>query len=141
MPYKHALTVFDGSAESENLLDMVCGIVRPHRAQLTILHVKLVPLTAALPKYDPAADPETAALLRKAEKFAEKRGVKAASAVRYARVLGSAVVAEARVCGVDLVALLAPDIQKPTPTQTLDSDIEIVLRKATCAVLLCRPSR
>jgi hypothetical protein len=39
------------------------------------------------------------------------------------------------------VALLAPDIQKPTPTQTLDSDIEIVLRKATCAVLLCRPSR
>jgi len=141
MPYKHALTVFDGSPESENLLDMVCGVVRPHRAQLTILHIKLVPLTEPLPKYDPAADPQTAALLRKAEKFAEKRGVKAASAVRYARVLGSAVVAEARICGADLLALLAPDIEKQPPNQALDSDIEIVLRKATCAVMLCRPSR
>jgi len=139
MPYHHVLTVYDGTPESENLLDMVCRIVRPHRARLTILLVKLVPLTKPLPGYEPGAEPEMAALVGQAEQFADKRGVKAASAVRYARALGAAVVSEARTRGVDLVALLAPDMEALQSESGSAADIDFVLSKSTCAVMLCRP--
>jgi len=98
-----------------------------------------VPLTEPLPVYQAGADPEIDALVARAEKLAEKRGVKAASAVRYGRTLGGAVLAEARVCGVDLLAMLAPDAEALQTQGGLGTDIENVLRKATCAVIICRP--
>jgi nucleotide-binding universal stress UspA family protein len=139
MPFTHVLTVYDGTPESEDLLDMVCRIVRPHHARLTILIVKVVPLTEPLPDYEAGADAEMDDLVSRAEKFADKRKVKAASAVRYARALGAAVVAEVRTRGVDLVALLAPDIETLLSDREAGADTDFVLRKATCAVMLCRP--
>lgn len=139
MPYHHLLTVYDGTPESEDLLDMVCRIARPHRARLTILIVKLVPRTKALPAYQPAVAPEIDQLVARAEQFADKRGVKAASAVRYSRSLGAAVVEEARTRGVDLIALLAPDMETLQSDSSAGADTDLVLRKATCAVMLCRP--
>ncbi|HUT74400.1 MAG TPA: universal stress protein [Armatimonadota bacterium] len=142
MPYAHAMTVYDGTPAADDVLDMVCRIVRPHRAQLTILHVKLVPLKEPLPRYEPGKDAETDDLVARAERLADSRGVKAASAVRYARALGAVVVSEARVRGVDLLALLAPDVVDRTPAgRCISPDLETVLRRATCAVMLCRPSR
>jgi len=136
MPYEHVLTVYDGTPESDDLLDMVCRIAKPQRARLTILIVRTVPLTKPLPQYAAGVNAELDALAQQAEKFADKRGVKAATAVRYARALGAAVVSEARTRGVDLVALLMPDVDSLT---TSDSDIDKVLRQATGAVMLCRP--
>ena len=142
MPYRHVMTVYDGSPGSADLLDMVCRIVRPHKAQLTILHVKFVPRKDPLPIQEPGRDPAVDAEVSEAERFAERRGVKAASAVRYARALGTAVVSEARVRGVDLLALLAPDVADTAPVERcLGPDLDTVLRHATCAVMLCRPSR
>jgi len=141
MPYRHVVTVYDGTPESDELLDMVCRIARPHRVQLTILHLKLVPLKEPLPGYVPGEDPEADALVAKAEKLADSRGVKAASVVAYVRARGAAIVAQARICGADLVALLVPDIDKMPSDRPLGPDIEIVLRRATCAVMLCRPAR
>jgi nucleotide-binding universal stress UspA family protein len=141
MAYRHVLTIYDGSTEAEDLLDMVCRIVKPHRAKLTILLVPIVPHTESLPQYEPDKDPRTDALISRAERFAEKRGVRAAHAVRYARALGPAVVEEARAHGVDLLALLAPDPQRLPTEEGLDTDTETVLREAACAVMLCRPSR
>ena len=141
MPYHHVLTIYDGTPESVNLLDMVCRIVRPHRARLTILAVKIVPLTKPLPVHQPGADPEVDALAAQAEKTAERLGVRAATAVRYARALGPAVVSEARVRGVDLIALLAPDLDRIPWEEGMAHEVETVLRQATCGVMLCRPSR
>jgi nucleotide-binding universal stress UspA family protein len=141
MPYAHALTVYDGTPEADDVLDMVCRIVRPHRARLTILIVRIVPHTQPLPQYDPGKDPDTDALVSRAESLADKRKVKAAHAIRYARALGPAVVAEARAHGVDLVALLAPDPERLPTVEGLDPDTETVLKEAACAVMLCRPSR
>ena len=142
MAYRHAMVVYDGTPAADELLDMVCRIVRPHRAQLTILYVILVPLTEPLPKYAPDQDPEADALVGRAEKLADSRGVKAASAVRYGRTLGPAVVSEARAHGADLLALLAPDVVDRTSAgRCVSPDLETVLRRATCAVMLCRPSR
>lgn len=139
MPYEHLLTVFDGTPESEDLLDMVCRIAKPSRSRLTILIVKVVPLIQPLSQYVSGKDPGTDKMVAYAEKFAEKRGVKAATAVRYARALGTAVISEVRVRGVDLVALLAPDIGTLTSESTSAVDIDNVLHHATCAVMLCRP--
>jgi nucleotide-binding universal stress UspA family protein len=142
MPYAHAMVVYDGTPAADDLLDMVCRIVRPHRAQLTILYVKFVSLQEALPKYEPGSDPETDALVSRAGKLADSRGVKAAYAVRYARKLGAAVVSEVRTRGVDLLALLAPDaVDRTAAGRCISPDLETVLRHATCAVMLCRPSR
>lgn len=141
MPYRHVVTVYDGTPESDDLLDMVCRIARPHRARLTILHVKLVPLKQPLPTYRPGADPDMDQQVSQAEKLADGRGVKAASVVRYARAVGPAIVSEARVCCADLVALLVPDIDKAPAERCLGPDLETVLRRATCAVMLCRPAR
>jgi len=141
MPYTHALTVYDGTPEADDLLEMVCRIVRPHRAKLTILLVRLVPLTQPLPEYGAGEDAETDALVARANKLADRLRVKSAHAVRYARSLGSVVVAEARAHGVDLVALLAPDPDRLPTVEGLEPDTEIVLREATCAVMLCRPGR
>jgi nucleotide-binding universal stress UspA family protein len=141
MPYRHVLTVYDGTPESDDLLDMVCRIARPHHAELTILHVRLIPLAEPLPTYQAGADAELDAMISRAEKFGDKRGVKAASAVRYGRTLGAAVVEEARVRGVDLIALLAHDVDRLQSDHSLSADIETVLRRATCAVIFCRPKR
>jgi nucleotide-binding universal stress UspA family protein len=142
MPYRHVMTIYDGSPGSADLLDMVCRIVRPHRAQLTIVHVKSVPRKDPLPIHEPGRDAAVDAEVAEAERFAERRGVRAASGVRYARALGPAVVSEARVRGVDLLALLAPDVVDAAPAERcLGPDLETVLRHATCAVMLCRPSR
>ena len=140
MPYQHALTVYDGTTESDDLLDMVCRIVKPQRAKLTILIIKSVPRSKALPTYQPGADPEIDRLMHQAEQFADKRGVKAASAVRYGRSVGSVVVDEARTRGVDLIALLAPDLDALQSATGAGADVDTVLRKATSAVMLCRPN-
>jgi len=139
--YNHILTVYDGTTESEDLLDMVCRIVRAHRGQLTILHVKLVPFAQPLPTWQPGADSEVDSLVSTAERFADRRGVRAASAVRYARELGAAVVAEARSRGADLIALLAPSIDQLLSDRSFGSGIEPLLRRAACAVILFRPAR
>lgn len=140
MPYEHLLTVYDGTPESEDLLDMVCRIAKPSRSRLTILIVKPVPRAQPLPRYTAGAEPKIDAMVSRAERFAEKRGVKAATAVRYARALGTAVVSEARVRGVDLLAVLAPDITTLTSENTAAADIDTILHHATCAVMLCRPA-
>ena len=111
MPYEHVLTVYDGSTHSEEVLDMVCRIVRPHHARLTILIVKIVPLTEELPTYKLGADPEIDELVKRAETRAGSLRVNAAISVRYARALGPTVVSEARLHGVDLVALSVPDLE------------------------------
>jgi nucleotide-binding universal stress UspA family protein len=139
MPYRHVLTVYDGRHQSEEVLDMVCRIVRPHRARLTILYAKLVPLTEPLPEYKPGADAETDALVARAERIAEDRGVVAAYAVRYARTMGAAVVTEARVRGVDLVALAMPEAGQHDSGHRVE--IHHILDHLHCAIMLCRPSR
>lgn len=141
MAYNNIMAVYDGTAAADDLLDMVCRIARAHRARLTILHIDLVPLQQPLPAYQPGADDAIDALVAKGEKLADGRGVKAASAVRYARAVGAAVIAEARVRGIDLVALLVPPQDKLPPDRCLTTDIEIVLHRLGCSVLLCRPAR
>ncbi len=138
-PFTHGLAIYDGSARSREALDFVCRIVRPHKARLTILHVKLVPLTEPLRTYREGDDPATDALVSEAERFAEERGVQAAWAVRYARTLSGAVISETRVRGVDLVALAIPDFADPEAPRT--TEILNILDKVNCAVMLCRPSR
>jgi hypothetical protein len=133
--------VYDGTPDGDDLLDIVCHIAREHRAQLTILHVKLVPLTKALPKYALGADAEMDSLVARAERLAGKCKVRAASVVRYARALGVGVVAEARVRGIDLLAILAPDMESQTSGRCISADLETILQKIICAVLLCRPVR
>ena len=141
MPYEHVLTVYDGTQESEDVLDMVCRIVRPHRARLTILILKLVPLTEELPTYRSGEHPEVDTLVKRAESFADARRVRAATSVLYARSLGASVVAEARLHSVDLVALAVPDLERLPSERAAHEDLRAVLRQTTCAVLLCRPGR
>jgi len=141
MPYQHVLTVYDGSPQSEEVLDMVCRIVRPHRARLTVLIVKIVPLTEELPTYIQGADPEIDALVTRADRFAHERKVNIATSVRYARALGPAVVSESRLYGTDLVALSVPDLELLPSEGVHHNDVRMVLRQTTCAVLLCRPGR
>jgi nucleotide-binding universal stress UspA family protein len=141
MPFANILAVYDGTPGSDDLLDMVCRIARAHRARLTVLHVKLVPLKEPLPRYAAGIDPEMDALVSNAEKLADSRGVKAASAVRYARAVGAAVLNEVRVRGIDLLAMLTPEAAKLPPGACLSTDIEAVLQNARCTVLLCRPAR
>jgi len=139
LPYHHVLAVYDGTAASEDLLEVACNIARSQHARLTILHVRLVPLTETLPTYERGTDPEIDALVARAEQFAEKRGVKAAGAVHFARTVGGGALDEARTRGVDLLALLAPDRDRLQSLDSLGTDIEVVLRRAACAVMLVRP--
>ena len=141
MPYQHVLTVYDGSPQSEEVLDMVCRIVRPHHARLTIVIVKLVPLTEELPTYTRGAQAEMDELVTRAETLAGSLRVNAATSVRYARALGPAVVSEARLHGVDLVALSVPDLELLPSERVQHADLRTVLRQTTCAVMLCRPGR
>jgi len=141
MPYRHVLTVYDGTPESEQLLDMVCRIVRPYHARLTILIVKLVPLTEELPTYQQGANPEVDAIAEQAESLASSRRVTAAVSVRYARALGPAVVAESRLHGADCVALSIPDPEKLASDEAWHRDVSTILRQTTCALMLCRPGR
>lgn len=141
MPYNHVLTVYDGTTQSEEVLDMVCRIVRPHHARLTILIVKLIPLTEELPVYTQGTDPEVDELVHRADRFAASRKVSAATTVRYGRALGPAVVSESRLHGTDLVALAVPDIELLPSDRISHNDLRTVLRQATCAVMLCRPGR
>jgi nucleotide-binding universal stress UspA family protein len=142
MPYQHVVTVYDGTPESDDLLDMVCRVARPYRARLTILHLKPVPLREPLPRYTPGEDADTDARVAKAEKLAASHRIEAASVVAYVRARGAAIAAQARICGADLVALLAPAADRtPSAESGLDPDIEFVLRRVACAVMLWRPAR
>jgi len=141
MPYQHVLTVFDGSPQAEEVLDMVCRIARPHHARLTVLIVRIVPLTEELPSYAAGADPGVDALVERADRFAHERRVNIATSVRYARALGPAVVSESRLHGTDLVALSVPDIELLPSESVHHADLRTILRQTTCAVMLCRPGR
>lgn len=141
MAYKHILAVYDGSQESEEVLDMVCRVAKPHRGRITILVLRLLPLSRKLPAYKPGADPETDALMSRAEHLAERVGVKAATTVRYGRALGAAVVAEARLHGCDMLALSLPDLDKLPSEHAWHTDARTILRQTSCGVMLCRPGR
>ena len=141
MPYQHVLAIYDGTPRSEEVLDMICRIGRPHQAQLTMLIVKLVPLTQELPTYAPGADAEVDALVQRTEKLVRNLKVTAATSVRYVRALGPVIVSEARLHAVDLVALAVPDLERLTSDQAEHDDLRIVLRQVSCAVMLLRPSR
>ena len=139
--YRHVLAIYDGSEESEKVLDMVCRTVRPHRGRLTILILRPLPFTKELPVYEEGADPEVDAIVKRAEELAEARGLKAATAVRYARALGPAVVSEARLHGVDLVALSLPGPDRLGSEGASHTDVDTILSQVNCAVMLCRPPR
>lgn len=141
MAYRHILTVYDGSDDSQQLLDMVCRIARPNKARVTVLIVKVIPLSEKLPTYTQGADPTIDALVRDAERLAHTRGVTAATSVRYARAVAAAVVAESRIHGVDCVALSIPDLDRMPSEEVWHNEVRTVLRQTSCAVLLCRPSR
>ncbi len=141
MPYRHVLTVYDGSDESREVLDMVCRIARPHKARLTILIIKVIPLREELPVYKAGSDPEVDTMVQEAEKFADARGVKAATAVRFARAIAPSVVSESRLHGVDLVALAIPDLDQLPSEDAWHNEVRTVLRQIACAVMLCRPAR
>lgn len=141
MPYQHILTVYDGTEQSEEVLDMVCRIAHPHRARLTILVLKIVPLAEELPTYVKGSDPEVDALAAHAEQLAEHRRIHAATSVRYARAAGPALVSESRLHGIDLMALSVPDLDQLTSEQAWHDEVRQVLRRVTCAVMLCRPAR
>ena len=141
MVYQHILTVYDGSIDAQQLLDMVCRVARSNRARVTVLVVQVIPFSEKLPSYQPGADPAVDALLREAEELAEGRGVKAATSARYARALAPAVVAESRLHGVDCVALSIPDLDRMPSEEVWHDEVRVVLRQTACAVLLCRPAR
>ena len=141
MAYQHILTVYDGSDDARELLDMICRIARPNKARVTILLVQVVPLTEELPTYASGLDPAVDALVKQAEDLADARGVKAATSVRYARALGPAIVAESRLHGIDCVAVSIPDLDRMPSEEAWHSEVRTVLRQTTCAVMLCRPAR
>ncbi len=141
MPYKHVLAIYDGTQRSEDVLDMICRIVRPRQAQLTMLIVKVVPLAQELPTYTPGADPEVDGLVQRTEKLVRELKVNAATSVRYVRALGPTIISEARLHAVDLVALAVPDLERLTSDQAEHTDLRLVLRQVSCAVMLLRPSR
>jgi nucleotide-binding universal stress UspA family protein len=141
MPYKNVVVIYEASPAGDELLEAACRIVKAQRAQLTILHINLLPLSQSLCPYAPGGDPVLDAQVQKAEKLAGKWGVRAVSAVRCARVFGVAVVNEIRTRGADLLALLSPDAEGLPEGRCLSADIEMVIRKITCALLLYRPAR
>ena len=141
MPYRQLVTVYDGSPEADELLDVVARIARAHRARLTILHLRIVPLKEPLQRYTPGADQELDEHVAKGEALADQQRIKAASVVAYVRAYGPAIVAQARMCGADLLALVVPDIDKMPADRTLSQDVELILRRAACAVMLYRPAR
>jgi nucleotide-binding universal stress UspA family protein len=141
VPYDHILTVYDGSPESKDLLDMVCRIARPQRTRLTILILRTVPLTQELPTYRPGSDPSVDGLVREAVEFAQAHHVNAAPTVRYARSLAASVIDESRLLGVDLVALQIPDLERLPSDQASHTEVRAVLRQTACAVMLWRHAR
>ena len=141
MAYRHILTVYDGSEDARQLLDMVCRIARPNKARVTILIVQVIPLSEELPTYAPGVDPTVDALVKEAENLANARGVTAATGVRYARALAAAVVAESRLHGVECVALSIPDLDRMPSEAAWHNEVRTMLRQTTCAVMLCRPGR
>ena len=141
MAYQHILTVYDGSTDSQQLLDMVCRIARPNRARVTVLIVQVIPLSKELPTYAPGADPAIDEIVREAEDMAERRGVTVATSALYARLVAPAVVAESRLHGVDCVALSIPDLDRMPSEEVWHEEVRTVLRQTACAVLLCRPAR
>jgi nucleotide-binding universal stress UspA family protein len=141
MPYRQIVTVYDGTQEADELLDMAARIARGHRARLTILHLRLVPLKEPLRRYTHGVDADLDAQIAQSETVADRRGVKAASVVAYVRAFGPAIVAQARTCGADLLTLLVPDIDKMPADRALSQDVELILRRAACAVMLYRPAR
>jgi hypothetical protein len=141
MPYKHVLAVYDGTDLSKEVLQMVCRFLRPEHGRMTILVLRVLPLSAGLPTYQPGADPETDAMVRDAEHLVDRCGIKAASSVRYARSIGLAAVSEARLHGADLLALAIPDLRQFTAEQAWHTDLRAILRETSCALMLLRPGR
>jgi hypothetical protein len=141
MPYKHVLAVYDGTDQSKEVLQMVCRFLRPERGRMTIVVLRLLPLSRDLPTYQPGADPETDAMVQEAEQLVERSGIKAATSVRYARSIGLAAVSEARLHSADLLALAIPDLRRFTAEQAWHADLRAILRDTTCELVLLRPGR
>ncbi|MDH4180351.1 MAG: universal stress protein [Armatimonadota bacterium] len=141
MAYRHILTIYDGTEDSRQVLDMVCRIARPNKARVTILIVRVIPLAEELPTYAPGVDADVDLLVKDAEDLSDARGVTAAIGVRYARAVAPAVVAESRLHGVDCVALSIPDLDRMPSEAAWHNEVRTLLRQTTCAVMLCRPGR
>jgi nucleotide-binding universal stress UspA family protein len=141
MPYKNVVIIYDASPAGDELLEAVCRIVKAQRAQLTILHLNVLPLAQPLCPYAPGKDAALDALVQKVEKLAGKFGVKPVSAVRCARAFGITVANEIRTRGADLLALLSPDAEGLPEGRCLSADIETIIRKTACNLMLYRPAR
>jgi nucleotide-binding universal stress UspA family protein len=141
MPYKHVLAVYDGSEESEEVLQMACRFTRPERGRMTVLIIRTLPLSQALPVYERGQDAETDVMVQEATKLVDRCGMRAATSVRYARSIGPAVVSESRIHSADLLALAIPDLDKLPSEHTWHSDVRAILRQTSCAVMLIRPGR
>jgi nucleotide-binding universal stress UspA family protein len=141
MPYKHVLVVYDGTDVSKEVLQIACRFARPDRARMTILVLRLLPLSESIPSLEGGADPQATAIAAEAEQLARRCGIHAATSVRYARALGPAVVSEARLHTADLLALAIPDLDQLKSERVWHADVRTILRQTSCALMLLRPGR
>lgn len=141
MAYKHVLAVYDGSEEAKEVLQMACRFTRPERGRMTILIIRVLPLSQALPSYERGKDPEMDEMVQEAVKLVDRCGMRAATSVRYARSLGPALVSESRIHAADLLALAIPDLDRLPSEHAWHADVRAVLRQTSCAVMLIRPGR
>ncbi len=141
MPYKHVLAVYDGTDLSKEVLNMVCRFARPDRARVTLLILRILPLSEGISTYQRGVNPETDRMVDEAEEIVRRCGLQAATSVRYARALGPTVVAEARVHAADLLALAIPDLEQFKSEQLWHADVTTILRQTSCALMLLRPGR
>lgn len=132
----HKILVATRSTGTETL-QMACELAKLHKAKITALRVidvsPSLPLDIKLPQRTAYAE----AALKRAEAIASDVGVNIDLKLVHARSVTEAILEVADKGGYDLIVLGSADSMKESKKKGVGSNIEHVLRQASCRVLIC----
>lgn len=137
-PFRCAVLGLNGGPTDDLVVRLGCTLAKPHKAQLTALHVVEVDWRHDLDEDISSANEQASAILDRAEGMGERMGIPVAGQLLQARDVGAAIVDESSELGADLIIVGLPYRKKFGGDFAMGATVPYVLQNAGCGVLVVR---
>ncbi|MFZ5853666.1 MAG: universal stress protein [Chloroflexota bacterium] len=136
--FRRAVLAVSGGAGDRTIVRLACELARPHKAELTVVHVVEIDWTLPLDADVASSSEEAQRVLDLADQLAEEMHYTVEPVLLQARDVGAALVDEATERGADLLILSLPYRKRFGGDFAMGRTVPYVFKNAPCAVWVIR---
>jgi nucleotide-binding universal stress UspA family protein len=132
------LVPVQGNALSDRMVALGCQMAKARQARIEVYYVIEVPTTLPLDATVPDLEDLAIQVVSRAQRIADRYGVRPETKIAHAREAGVAIVGEATLNGADII--LMGDIPRRPGTTRFGTTTAYVFAHAPCEVMIDRPA-